>query len=213
MLCVPAASATVIDAEPATRVCAEPSNVGPSKNDTVPVAVPAAAGFTAAVKVTGCAANGATLFELKVTVVADCTPVPASRTVCGTTPVPLKTTEPAAGPGATGKKATFCVQLAPGASVTGTDAQEPPATAVNAPVKAIDETEREALPVFASVTPCAALGTPTPSFAKVSKARPVARMRSFNLSAMAKLPAASRATDFGEFRIAPVAGPPSPPKP
>src|SRR5665213_3216390 len=41
MLWVPAASVTVIDADPATRVCTEPSSIVPSKNDTVPVAAPA----------------------------------------------------------------------------------------------------------------------------------------------------------------------------
>src|SRR5260370_22894955 len=99
-------------------------------------------------------ANGAAILEASVTAVAVvvCTPVPVRRMLCGTTPVPPKMTEPLVGPGAMGKKATFCVQDAPAARVIGVAPQEPPTAVVNGPVKAMEATVIDAEPVFASVT-------------------------------------------------------------
>src|ERR1700722_143630 len=121
------------------------------------------AGFTSAVKVMACPTKAETLLEASVIVVAVCAPEPASNMLCETTPEPPKTTEPLADPVATGRKATFCVQLAPAARVIGTALQEPPGAVVKAPVKLIVATVIGAEPVFASVTLCGVLRMPTPS--------------------------------------------------
>jgi hypothetical protein len=118
------------------------------------------------------------IFEVSVTVVVVCVPVPLSRMLCEPTPVPPKTTDPLATPGAEGRKAMFCVQLAFGARVIGTALQEPPVAVVKEPVNAIEATVSEAEPVFARMTLCDTLGVPTPSLAKVKVGRTAMRSRS-----------------------------------
>src|ERR1700678_1665350 len=117
------------------------------------------------------------MFELKVTVVAVWIPAPLNRMLCGTTPVPPKTTEPVAVPDAMGKKATSCVQLAPETSVIGGALQEPPAVVVKAPVNAMEATVIGAEPVFARVTGCGVLKMPTPALAKVRAGTDAVRNR------------------------------------
>jgi hypothetical protein len=129
------------------------------------------AGLTVAVKVSGWPATEGLMLVVNWTVVLAAAPVPLSSTVCGTTPVPLRTTDPLAGPTPVGKKATFCVHVAAGTSVIGVAEQLPPATVVKVPFSATLETVMEAEPVFASVMLCEALGTPTLSLPKLRVGR------------------------------------------
>src|ERR1700726_2160825 len=102
--------------------------------------------------------------------------------LCGTTPVPPKTTEPVAAPDAVGRNTTFWVQFAPGVKVIGIAPQEPPAAPVNGPVKAMEATVIETEPVFASVTLCAALIIPTPLLVKIRVGSAAVRNRWLSLS-------------------------------
>jgi hypothetical protein len=96
------------------------------------------------VKVTGCPANCVTAFDVSVIDVVDVTDAPASRIVCGTTPVPLKTTDPLAVPAAFGRKEMFCVQFVPAARRIGGAGQVPPGPDVKGPLKVTVEIEIDA---------------------------------------------------------------------
>src|ERR1700684_3302194 len=102
----------------------------------VPVAVPAPAGVTVAVKVMACPTKGPATFEASEIVVAvcdNCVPVPASRMLCGTTPAPPKITAPVNGPVVVGRKAMSSVQDAVAGRVMGNAEQVPPGAVAKAP--------------------------------------------------------------------------------
>ena len=166
--------------------------------------MPAPAGVTVAVKLMACPTKGATTLEVSETVVAVCeicVPVPASRMLCGMTPVPPKITSPLTGPAVLGRKAIDSVQVALAARVMGNAEQVPPGAVVKAPVKAIVATDIEAEPVLDNVTFCAALRMPTTALGKARTGSAAARIRWFSLSEMERFPKPSAATALGELRL------------
>src|ERR1700679_2192662 len=148
---------------------------------------PARAGFT---------------LEVSATVVGEEVADPVSRMLWGTTPVPLKTTEPLEGPEATGRSSRFWVQLAPAERVMGSAGQVPPVAVVKPVLGVMAERVIEAVPVLARVTLWVGLGTPTSSAGKVRVGSVPERTRWLSLSAMERLPDASGATRGGGLRMA-----------
>jgi hypothetical protein len=157
---------------------------------------PARAGFT---------------LEVSVTVVGEGVAVPVSRMLWGTTPVPLKTTEPVEVPAAMGRSSRFSVQAVPAERVIGRAEQVPPVAVVKPVLAAMVETVIDAVPVFARVTVCGGLGTSTSSDGKFRVGSVPERRRWLSLSAMETLPDPSGATERGELRMAAVERPASPP--
>lgn len=102
---------------------------------------------------------------------------PVSSMVLGTTPLPLNTTDPLAGPDATGTYAMFCVQLELADKAIGKAGQLPPAAATKPALGVIADTVIEAEPAFARVTICGALGTPTEEPGNVNAGREPERTR------------------------------------
>jgi hypothetical protein len=149
--------------------------------------------------------------EVRVMVVGETVAVPVSRMLWGTTPAPVKTTEPVEVPAATGRSSRSWVQLAPAARVIGGAEQVPPVAVVKPALVVIVETVIAPVPVLDRVTACGGLGIPTSTAGNVRVGSVPERRRWLRRSAMKRLPTASGATARGELRMAAVERPASPP--